>query len=250
MAEFRRIEPRQRIVGFKAAPDDDHRRARDVLRLHLFGNSLQCRTDHFLIRPGRFMHDSNRRRLVVPTGNQFLDHVLDHMDAEENAHRGLMSGEALQALPLRHRRPALVPRDDDCLGNVWQRIFLLQRRRRREERADAGDDLILDVALFELVHLFLYSAVNRRIAGMQAHNHFPLFHGLCDLVDDFRQRHGRGIVNIRVFLGNLQHVGIDQRTRVNDDVRLPQKPLSLDRDEFGISGPRADNKYLHALFAS
>ena len=82
---------------------------------------------------------------------------------------------------------------------------------------------------------------------MQANHEFSFLHGFRNLINNFRKRHRRRIENLRALLGNLQHIGINQRTRVNNHVRFFEKPLSFDRDKFRIAGTRADNKYLHPV---
>ena len=49
------------------------------------------------------------------------------------------------------------------------------------------------------------------------------------------------------FLGEFQQSWIDERTRVDDDIRSLKKLLPLDCDELGVACPRANNVHLHIL---
>ena len=158
-----------------------------------------------------------------------------------------MCGKRAQLLPLGHGRTPLVARDDDRLRDSRKRILLLQSGSRREEGADARHDLKINPLLLERIHLLLNRTVDARIARMKAHDHEIFRHGFLYRLNDLGERHRGGIVNLRAFLGKVQKGGIDERTRIDDDIGLLQQLLPFDRDELGIACARADNVYLHVL---
>ena len=158
-----------------------------------------------------------------------------------------MCGKRAQLLPLGHGRTPLVARDDDRLRNSRKRILLFQSGSRREEGADARHNLKINPLLLERIHLLLNRTVDARIARMKAHDHEIFRHRLLYRLNDLRKRHRGGIVNLRAFLGKVQKGGIDERTRIDDDISFLQQLLPFDCDELGIACARANNVYLHVL---
>ena len=59
----------------------------------------------------------------------------------------------------------------------------------------------------------------------------------CDL---FIQSKRGGVVDLGLGLGVGQHIGIDQRAGVEDDICIPDTPDRFEGEKFGITGPGAD----------
>ena len=132
-----------------------------------------------------------------------------------------MRRKSPQALCLRHRRTPRTARDDERLADAWQRVLLPERRRCRETRAYARRHIERDTALRKRVHLFLDRAVDRRISRMQTDRRLPRVLRCLDNSEHLIKRHTRRIMDLRVLPAELQHPRAHERSRIDDDIRLP-----------------------------
>ena len=130
--------------------------------------------------------------------------------------------------------------------DVGDRQLLAERGRRGAERGDAGDDLALEAELAARAELLVERAVERRVAGVHARDAEAL--GGRAAVD--REHVVEGLVVGGDELGARprvrQHLGVDQRARPHDDVRLAEHARGAQRQQVGRARARADEPHAPA----
>ena len=122
----------------------------------------------------------------------------------------MVRSETAQLLAVRHGRASLIARDDDRLRDAGQGILLPQRRRCPEEGTHARHNIIGKAALFPRVHLLLNCSVDRRVTGMETHGHLPCRLCTRDHLDDLIERHVRRIMDLRLFLAEIEECGVHE----------------------------------------
>ena len=151
-----------------------------------------------------------------------------------------MRGKALDLLALGDGRAALHARQDDRLADVRQGIFCLERRRCAAERRNARADLVCKPQSVERVHLLAMRAVNAGVSGVQAHDRLSRTRRRRHDRDDLLERHFRAVVDRTVLFCVVQQRRIDERTGVNDDIRLAEQLRAAHSDEVGRARAGAD----------
>ena len=121
-----------------------------------------------------------------------------------------MPGKPADLLAFRHRRPPFHPGQDQRLADSRQGVFLLQGCRRGKAGAYARHNVKLDILLAEGIHLFLNGTINGGVACVEAHRHLALFFRLFNGCHHFIQRHGSGVMNLRILAAVIQQLRIHQ----------------------------------------
>ena len=191
------------------------------------------------------MNDCNGGSLIVTACNQLIYHLLQHVYTEENAHGRLMSSQRTEALTGRNRCTTFVTGDDYCLRYAGKRILLLQGSCSCQERADTGNNFILDIVSFQLIHLLLNSAVNSRVTSVKTDNTLTFRNSLYDNINDLRKGHGCRIINGAAILCKFEQGRVNQRACVDDNIRTLQKVLTFNSNELRIAGTCTNNRYEH-----
>ena len=144
-----------------------------------------------------------------------------------------MRGKTLDLLTLGDGRAPLHARQDDRLADVRQGIFCLERRRRAAERRNARADLVCKPQSVKRVHLLAMRAVNAGVSGVQAHDRLSLTRRRRHDRDDLLERHFGAVVDRTISFCVVQQRRIDERTGVNDDIRLAEQLRAAHSDEVG-----------------
>ena len=76
---------------------------------------------------------------------------------------------------------------------------------------------------------------------MQANGHLARGLRLRDHFDYFIERHMRRVMNLSPVLAHIEKGRIDERSCIDDDIRLSKIACALYRDKLRITGPRTDN---------
>ena len=151
-----------------------------------------------------------------------------------------MRSKLRELLPLRHWRPAFSTGDDHRLCHARQGILRLKRGRRTTEGTDAGTDIVVDPVRLQKIHLLPDGTVERRVTRVEAGNIGPRLRGLEIQRADLIEIHVLRIIDARIRPALLEQRRIHQRTRVDHDLRLAEKPRALPCDKLRIARTRPD----------
>ena len=88
---------------------------------------------------------------------------------------------------------------------------------------------------------------------MKAHRGLPFVLGFFHRFDDLFQGHVGAVVDLTAFFAVVQQRGIDERARIDNDVRLGQQPCAAHGDEVRRSAAgsdKMDHNYYPSLLTS
>ena len=222
--------------------DQDQRRPRELVLLHLRRQVAQLGHHDLLVRPRHAIED-RRRRFRRIGAEKLLLHGVGEAGAEENAERRAVLGQRGKRLARRHLRFAFAARQDDGLHNLGQGEFGAQHGRRRLKGAHAGHHVVFDTRFIQPRHLLLNGACR----------------GWCLRTEAARRacRHGRAIsvsmtcsrvrcaeLTRRALPGEVAEHGFrNERAGIDDDVRTLKQVACLECDKVRVSRARADEDH-------
>ncbi len=157
--------------------------------------------------------------------------LADLSGAQEKDQHRPGPGEGRGVFALRHGGSSGRPREDDALAHIGAGEFAAKRRCCREHAADARDDGCGHAFLGQPPDLLVDRAVHGGIAGVQAHDTLPGKGGIAHGFDLFPQIHGGAIEAGAIGFAGLEVGGVDQRTRVDHEIRLFQSAQATHGDE-------------------
>ncbi|CNT59686.1 Uncharacterised protein [Salmonella enterica subsp. enterica serovar Bovismorbificans] len=91
--------------------------------------------------------------------------------------------------------------------------------------------------------MLTYGAVQRDIARLQTHHRFSRFHARRHQLDNLLKMQFGAVVAFCLRGAVIQQFGIDQRTGIDNYLRLLQQAVAFKRDQLAIARPGADEPY-------
>ena len=146
--------------------DDEHGGEGEVVVVDDVGEIFQLAAVDVLVGPRQVVAGCDGSVLGI-FHEQLALHVVDDGGREEDAHRGLATGQQVELLLLGHGGTALTSGEDDGLRAFGDSELRAQLGSGSEEGGYAGRDVVRHVVFVEEGHLFLYGTEDEGGAGVR-----------------------------------------------------------------------------------
>ena len=157
-----------------------------------------CCPYDLLVRPGRLIHNADRRLRCIATGNQTLRELFHLTGRQENDHGSTVRCKQFDLFFFRYRGTAFHTGQNHCLADIRQRILGFECRGCTAEGRYTGNDFIRDLMCIQDIHLLTMCAIDARVTSVQAHDKLSGLCGRDHNIHDFLERHGCAVINLTV----------------------------------------------------